>query len=284
MNRAEKDERPLLVPAVGFTKEGERGFKVVDFSREKELYRQWTEDHLEAQLAQARANNTEDINNSQKLSTEERLSLFLLSLPPIPPYARSVSEQIFRWGITVTQFTAIQKALEIPLYLDFTLREGIALLSDIYIAQEEINLVENSYPDCKRAAKECQSFFDALSTLEDNSFIYPTARQFWGHIPVEMAFMRCKLFKLYNYFCEVDKVSPEQKTTTPPRAWLPRYVERLYAEGKTQQEIAIDLRKKDVPLTVIAALLREDEGFLGDYRQWIKKKGWFKREPKDQEE
>lgn len=145
--------------------------------------------------------------------------------------------------------------------------------------------MEGKYPELKKTAKNCQEIIDCFNRLSvDASEYYDAARSFWGKTPPEIYIMKHLVFNLYKRLCEVDEVAPAQNETPSPRAWLPMYVERLYAEGKTQQEIAIDLRRKEVPLTVITALLREEEGFLGDYRQWVKKKGWFKGEQKESEE
>lgn len=278
MNRAEKDERPLLVPA-GDTPRGAKGGSMLpDDPRQKKIYQQWADEYVKNRISQACA---EIKNRYPGISEEEATSLCMMSLPSVPDDFRELTGQIFWWGITVTQFIAIQKSLDLSLYPRWSEDGDNNFTFYIFIGMEEISLVERNFPELKKGAEYCQKIIDAVDMLFEERFIYDDARDFWGSAPSEIADMRRKIFYLYKYLCEVDGVATGQNETPPARAWLPRYVERFYAGGKTAQEIAIDLQGKKVPRTVITSLLREEEGFLEDYGQWIDNKGWLKGDPKN---
>lgn len=146
------------------------------------------------------------------LHDEERFSLFLMAQPHMPPNARRVSEQIFRWGIDAHQFIALQKSLDLELFLEWGMI-GKPTEDDIYILEEEIHLVEERFPQLTAAANSHQAFIDALNLLWEGRSAYDWARCFWGFPPVEIMSMRPRIFRLYKYLCDVDEVTPKRVVT-----------------------------------------------------------------------
>lgn len=87
--------------------------------KQRAIYRQWAREYIDNRISEARAAIESDLNSEQGLSREEAVSLYFMSQPPIPHGSRQVTEQIFRWDLTATQFIAIQKKLALPLYLNW---------------------------------------------------------------------------------------------------------------------------------------------------------------------
>lgn len=250
-----------------------------DDPQQKEIYRQWLAEYVEKRIAQFQ----EDIKKrNPSISEDGAVSLFLMSLPSVPDKFRELTEQIFLWHITATQFIAIQKSLDLTLYPRWIEGERWNKYNFyIFIGEEEVSLVEREFPELKKGTAYCKEIIDALDLLEDSTDIYDAAQHFLGLAPAEIVGMRCRIFKLYKYFCDVDEVAPEQNETPPARGGLARYVESLYAEGKTTQEIAVILKGKGLSRPEIGVLLREEDGFVGNYGKWLDAKGWLSQKPKE---
>lgn len=248
-----------------------------DDPQQKEIYRQWLAEYVEKRIVQFQ----EDIKNRNlSISEDEAVSLFLMSLPSVPDKFRELTEQIFLWHITATQFIAIQKSLALTLYPRWIECEGWNKYNFyIFIGEEEVSLVEREFPELKKGAAYCKEIIDALDLLEESTDIYDAAQHFWGLAPAEIVGMRCRIFKLYKNFCDVDEVAPEQNETPSARGGLARYVDRLFAEGKTAQDIAIILQGKGLSRHQIGVLLREGDDIIGDYGKWLDGKGWLSKNP-----
>lgn len=249
-----------------------------DDPRQKKIWKQWLAEYVDTLITQAHAKIR---TRNPGLSENEIADFFLMSLPPVPDDARELTEQIFRWGITVPQFIVIQKTLDPPLYPSWDECHGRSgRFFNIFIGQEGISLVESEYPELRKGAECCQKFIDALNLLWEDRGAYTAARGFWGFPPVEIETMRDRIFKLYKYLCDVDRTTTEEKATAPTHGGLARYVESLYAEGKTAQEIAILLQGKGLSRHQIGVLLREGDDIIGDYGKWLDGKGWLKNPKK----
>ena len=163
--------------------------------RQKEIYDQWFDEYVKNQIAQARA-----IIETNGLSEKEGISFFLMSQQPLPSNSRSVTEQIFRWCITVTQFIAIQKSLKLQLYnLWGEDIDGNILIYDVFISNEDISMVENKFPELKKTSESYQEYIDALNMVWEGREIYDFGRNFWGKTPVEINIMRDKIFEMYKF-------------------------------------------------------------------------------------
>lgn len=252
--------------------------------KQRAIYCQWAKETTDNSIAQTRAVIEENLNERDggepaALSAGEYTSLFLALQPPLPYGARPVSEQIFRWDTTATQFIAIQKTLGFSLYVNWVERDGKAVALDIYIGQEEISLVESKFPELEKSAIRCQRYIDACNLIKYERDLYYEAYGFWGKAPDEIKRLLFTVKLLHDRLLRVHGKPPTRYTTPPARGGLARYVDRLFAEGKTEQEIAIILRDKGLSRPVIGALLREEEGFIADYGQWLDAQGWLQKKP-----
>lgn len=234
------------------------------------VFMMWAEDFIARRTAQMQEQfqNTFDARwRLDALHAEERFSLFLMAQSPVPSGARRVSEQIFRWGIDANQFIALQKSLNLELFLDWGM-QGEPSEDDIYILEEEIRRVEERYPQLAAAAHSHQKFIDALNLLWEERNVYDWAQCFWGFPPIEIMSMRPRIFRLYKYLCEVDDIIPKRVVMPPAEGEAPRQEddasspegnpvqgEQATAAAKPQDDI--ETRTETSYKILLAALLRE---------------------------
>lgn len=151
----------------------------------------------------------------------------------------------------------------------------------VYIGPEEISLVEAKYPEIGDAADAYQKYIQAWDTIKySRRNWYEEAYGFWGGMPYDFRSMWPRIRSMNARMLRIRGIDDTHDAQPPARCGIARYVDRLYDEGKTAQEIALILQGNRFSRQQIGVLLREGDDIIGDYGKWLDGKGWLKNPKK----